>query len=91
MPADPEARQAVGAHGFGELDVTPLLVPHDCLDGFYQAYWRRPHAYLDERVRANIAVYHRLPAVDIERAVTQLRYDLDTGAWTQRNRGILAG
>jgi hypothetical protein len=29
----------------------PLLVPHDCQDGFGGAYWRRPHAYLDPAVR----------------------------------------
>ena len=27
--------------------VTPVPVPHDCTDGFFGAFWRRPEAYLD--------------------------------------------
>src|SRR5580693_4972384 len=27
----------------------------DCADGFYEAYWRRPEAYLDEHVRRGIS------------------------------------
>jgi ubiquinone/menaquinone biosynthesis C-methylase UbiE len=41
-------------------DVLP--VPHDCIDGFYQAYWRRPSAYLSSALRRNISVFHRLDA-----------------------------
>ncbi|MGH3421018.1 MAG: class I SAM-dependent methyltransferase, partial [Streptosporangiaceae bacterium] len=29
----------------------PVLIPWDCADGFFEAYWRRPEAYLDEQVR----------------------------------------
>jgi SAM-dependent methyltransferase len=28
----------------GPLEVTPVPIPHDCIDGFLYAYWRRPHA-----------------------------------------------
>ena len=31
----------------GEASVEVLPVHHDCHDGFYQAFWRRPTAYLD--------------------------------------------
>src|ERR1700761_8608122 len=27
----------------------PVLIPWDCADGFFEAYWRRPEAYLDEQ------------------------------------------
>src|SRR4051794_25667524 len=37
--------------------IEPWPVPHDCLDGFFGAYWRRPEAYLDPRVRAGISVF----------------------------------
>ena len=30
--------------------IEQVLVPHDCVDGFGWAYWRRPHAYLDPDV-----------------------------------------
>jgi hypothetical protein len=30
----------------GPLDRIPVPVPHDCMDGFLRAYWRRPEADL---------------------------------------------
>jgi len=37
----------------------PVLIPWDCADGFFEAYWRRPEAYLDENVRRGISVWTR--------------------------------
>ncbi|MDX6716446.1 MAG: hypothetical protein QOH30_3004 [Baekduia sp.] len=74
----------------GPVTVHPVPLPHDCLDGFYHAYWRRPHAYLDDEVRSNISVFRRLPAADVRDAVDRLRRDLDDGTWAQR-RGSLLG
>ncbi len=31
----------------GPVEIKPVLVPHDCSDGFLGGYWRRPAAYLD--------------------------------------------
>ena len=68
----------------------PLLIPWDCADGFYEAYWRRPEAYLDENVRRGVSVWAGVgPAVE-QRAVRSLRADLDSGRWAERNRGLLA-
>src|SRR3989440_3696027 len=36
----------------GFAQITPVMVPHDCSDGFLYAYWRRPAAYLDAHVRS---------------------------------------
>lgn len=35
--------------------VTPVPVPHDCTDGFFAAYRRRPASYLNPAVRAGIS------------------------------------
>src|SRR6202035_2796369 len=35
----------------------PVLIPWDCADGFFEAYWRRPEAYLDEQVRRAVSVW----------------------------------
>ena len=43
------------------LEFRPVPVPHDCADGFYGAFWRRPRAYLDPRVRDGISVFRLLP------------------------------
>ncbi len=74
----------------GEVEVQPVPVPHDCLDGFYQAYWRRPSAYCDKRVRRSISVFHRLPEAEVADAMERLRQDLDSGAWNERNARLLS-
>jgi len=47
-PSLAEQARAVGAR------TEPVLIPWDCADGFFEAYWRRPEAYLDEDVRRGI-------------------------------------
>lgn len=72
----------------GGAEVTPVPVPYDCVDGFFGAFWRRPEAYLDPRVRAGMSNLARLGA-PVERAVAALRADLASGAWHERNRALL--
>lgn len=72
-----------------KVEVQQVPVPHDCLDGFYQAYWRRPSAYLREQVRRGISVFHRLPVDEVADAMARLRQDLDNGAWGERNGRLL--
>ena len=71
------------------LQVDPLPVPRDCSDGFFQAYWRRPAAYLDEAVRDSISVFHVLPSDEISAAIERLRADLGDGTWNARNAELL--
>jgi SAM-dependent methyltransferase len=71
----------------GRLEPVPL--PWDCADGFYEAFWRRPEAYLDEHVRRGISVWDAV-GPDVERrAVAALRDDLASGRWAERNRDLL--
>jgi SAM-dependent methyltransferase len=72
----------------GGAHVSVVSVPHDCTDGFFCAYWRRPEAYLDPIVRAGASNLAQLGA-PVERAVAALREDLHTGAWHERNRALL--
>jgi hypothetical protein len=66
-----------------------VAIPWDCADGFFHAYWRRPHAYLDEHVRRGSSVWARVgPAVEA-RTVAALAADLESGAWRERNRLLL--
>jgi len=78
-----ELAGAIGAR------IEPVLVPWDCADGFFEAYWRRPEAYLDERVRRGISVWTAVGRVAEQRAVRELKDDLASGRWAQRNRDIL--
>ena len=71
------------------LEFRPVPVPHDCADGFYGAFWRRPRAYLDPRVRDGISVFRLLPEDEVATAVARLRADLDSGAWERRYADVL--
>lgn len=74
---------------FGEVALTPVPVPHDCTDGFYGAFWRRPRAYLDADVRAGVSVFAQVPSPAVSRAIDALRADLTTGRWRERHRELL--
>jgi len=68
----------------------PVLIPWDCADGFFEAYWRRPEAYLDEHVRRAVSVWTRVGPEAEQRAVNRLHDDLSSGRWVERNRDLLA-
>jgi len=68
----------------------PVLIPWDCADGFFEAYWRRPEAYLDEHVRRAVSVWTRVGPEAEGRAVDKLRDDLSSGRWADRNRDLVA-
>ena len=73
------------AAGLGSRSAVAVLeVPHDCRDGFFAAYWRRPRAYLDADVRAAISAFALLDQRLVDRAVRQLARDLDDGTWATR-------
>jgi SAM-dependent methyltransferase len=82
-PSIDELAHAIGAR------IEPVPIPWDCVDGFFEAYWRRPHAYLDERVRRGVSVWARVGPDAERRAVRTLRGDLASGRWAERNRELL--
>jgi SAM-dependent methyltransferase len=82
-PSLTELARAIGAR------VEPVLIPWDCADGFFEAYWRRPEAYLDDRVRRGISVWARVGPEAELRAVRSLRDDLASGRWAERNRDLV--
>jgi hypothetical protein len=65
----------------GDLQITPVPIPYDCRDGFLGAWWRRPQAYLDPRVRAGISGFARLQPAETAAAMEALARDLESGAW----------
>lgn len=71
----------------GATTVQAVPVPHDCTDGFLGAYWRRPRAYLDARVRSAISTFAKLG--DLSNALSKLESDLNSGAWAKRYGNIL--
>lgn len=71
----------------GTFRSTPVLVPHDCTDGFLGAYWRRPNQYLDQDVRKSMSSFAR---IDAQEGLRRLAGDLESGAWRTRNADLLA-
>jgi SAM-dependent methyltransferase len=67
----------------------PVPVPWDCADGFFEAYWRRPEAYLDEDVRRGISLWTAVGPAAEQRAVLALGDDLASGRWAERNQELL--
>jgi hypothetical protein len=83
-PSLTELARAIGAR------IDPVLIPWDCADGFFEAYWRRPEAYLDDHVRRGVSVWAKVGPDAEQRAVRSLRDDLVSGRWAERNRDLVA-
>jgi hypothetical protein len=74
---------------FGECEVIDVPIPADCIDGFFHAFWRRPHAYLDPRIREPMAVFERLDRTETARGLDRLAADLEAGRWRARHGELL--
>jgi SAM-dependent methyltransferase len=74
----------------GGARVASVPVPHDCVDGFGAAYWRRPHAYLDPEVRAGISMLAQTGEDALAPGLAALADDLGSGRWRDRHAGLLA-
>jgi SAM-dependent methyltransferase len=83
-PSLTELARTIGAR------TEPVLIPWDCADGFLEAYWRRPEAYLDDHVRRGVSVWARVGPEAEQRAVRSLRDDLASGRWAERNHDLAA-
>jgi SAM-dependent methyltransferase len=88
-----DARLAIPIDRFSELPgtvtVSPVLVPHDCVDGFGGAYWRRPEAYLDPEIRSGMSLFTQTTDPAVPAQLSVLRDDLRSGKWRVRNASLL--
>ncbi|MFD0914917.1 class I SAM-dependent methyltransferase [Pseudahrensia aquimaris] len=71
----------------GEVEISPVPIPHDCSDGFLAGYWRRPSAYLDKRVRRSMSSFWKIG--DVSEGLARLEADLKSGAWGERYAALL--
>lgn len=72
-----------------EPAIVPVPVPHDCVDGFGGAYWRRPQAYLDPAVQAGMSLFALTPKSLLSEGLSRLRADLSSGEWDRQHRDLL--
>lgn len=77
FPAIGAVQAALG----GRARVERIPTPADCVDGFFEAYWNRPEALLDPRVRASQSLWALLGPELEEGIVARLAEALESGAW----------
>ena len=82
----PTLEQVAGvlARGSSEVRVDVVPVPRDCVDGFGEAYYARPEAFLRPEVRAATSGLVLTDPTAVQRGLDRLEDDLATGAWDQR-------
>jgi len=79
-PRFPSIADVAAALG-GRTRVEPIPTPGDCIDGFFEAFWRRPEALLDPAVRGAQSAWTFVDEPTEERIVARLREALESGAW----------
>jgi hypothetical protein len=60
------------------------MVPHDCVDGFGQAFFARPERLLEPEVRRAMSAWSFVPEDVVGRFERNLRSDLESGGWDAR-------
>lgn len=71
----------------GQVQRIAVLIPHDCTDGMLCAYWRRPAAYLDAKVRRSISSFWKIG--DVSEPLRRLEDDLQSGEWERKYSHLL--
>lgn len=68
----------------GNCDVQSIPIPLDCVDGFQEAFYGRPEAFLEKEVRLAQSAWGFLPEGMEEQLVKRLADDLSSGEWDKR-------
>jgi SAM-dependent methyltransferase len=68
----------------GTCEVHSIPIPLDCADGFQEAFYGRPEAFLDKEVRKAQSAWGFLPEGEEDKIVDRLRKDLASGAWDKQ-------
>ena len=68
----------------GQVVVEGLAIPSGCVDGFMEAYFGRPEAFLDDRVRRAQSAWGFVDDDTELQLVARLQASLDDGSWDER-------
>lgn len=71
------------AEGSADVRVDVVPVPKDCTDGFGEAFYARPEAFLRPEIRAASSGLVLTDANAVQRGLDRLANDLASGAWDQ--------
>lgn len=79
----PDLRRLTDCLG-SAVEVQPVPIPIDCVDGFNEAYYARPEAFLDPAVRRSQSAWSFVSEEDQAGFVKRLGDDLESGRWDER-------
>ena len=68
----------------GNCEVQEIPVPLDCVDGFQEAYYGRPEAFLSKNVRKAQSAWGFIQEEEQERIIKRLAEDLQSGQWDSK-------
>lgn len=68
----------------GSCEVIEVPVPFDCTDGFQEAFYGRPEAFMEKGVRQSQSAWGFLPEGMEEELVQRLAGELASGAWDKK-------
>lgn len=82
--------QALAAGLGGEVEVRPVAIPIDCIDGFTEAFYAWPERLLDPAVRKAQSAWGFVEPAAEARFAERLAADLASGAWDARYGALRA-
>ncbi len=68
----------------GNCEVIEIPIPLDCVDGFQEAFYGRPEAFLQKEVRKAQSAWGFLDEATQNRLVAALEADLESGEWDKK-------
>jgi SAM-dependent methyltransferase len=68
----------------GACEIIPVPIPLDCADGFQEAFYGRPEAFLQKEVRQSQSAWGFLPCGLEKKLVRALAEDLASGEWDRK-------
>ena len=80
FPTMAQLREMLG----GDVQINPVRIPLNCRDGFTEAYYGRPEAFLEDGVRRAQSCWSFLPAGLEEVLVGRFAEALASGAWDKK-------
>ncbi|MFC4740074.1 class I SAM-dependent methyltransferase [Flavobacterium ponti] len=68
----------------GNCEVIPIPIPLDCKDGFQEAFYGRPEAFLEKQIRLSQSAWGFISDDKQEEIVLRLKTDLENGNWDKK-------
>lgn len=72
----------------GPVEISLLMIPLQCRDGFNEAYYGRPERFLDNGARSACSAWSFVDPATTAVCVDHLKRDLESGAWDRRYKHL---